>query len=291
MKLTLFQTGNRRGVGVIRDGEVIDCSNEASLPDTIPAILQAGDEARRELEAVIKGKAPRYGLDEVKLLPPIPRPGKFLCVGLNYLDHIEETGAEKPDYPTIFNKQSTCVIGPGAAIEKPRVSDKLDYEGELAMVIGRRCRHVPKERAREVIGGYLAVNDVSVRDWQSHSPTWTMGKSFDTHGPTGPWLVTADEIGDPHRLDIRTRVNDDLRQDSNTRHLLFTCDYLVEYLSTAFTLEPGDIISTGTSSGVGFRMEPRGYIKAGDTVRIEIEGIGTLENPVVDEPEQTTFIE
>lgn len=291
MKLALFQTGNRRGIGIIQDNEVIDCSDVVDLPDSIPAILQAGDEARRQLDAVIKGNTPRYDLEAITLLPPIPRPGKFLCVGLNYLDHIEETGNRPPEYPTIFNKQSTCVIGPGASIEKPRVSDKLDYEGELGMVIGRRCRHVPKKRAHEVIGGYLVVNDVSVRDWQSHSPTWTMGKSFDTHGPTGPWLVTNDEIGDPHRLDVKTRVNDELRQDTNTRHLLFTCYDLVAYLSTAFTLEPGDIIATGTSSGVGFRMEPRGYIKAGDTVRIEIEGIGTLENPVVDEPEDTAFIE
>lgn len=291
MKLALFQTGNRRGIGIIQDNEVIDCSDVVDLPDSIPAILQAGDEARQQLGAVVKGNTPRYDLEAITLLPPIPRPGKFLCVGLNYLDHIEETGNRPPEYPTIFNKQSTCVIGPGASIEKPRVSDKLDYEGELGMVIGRRCRHVPKKRAHEVIGGYLVVNDVSVRDWQSHSPTWTMGKSFDTHGPTGPWLVTNDEIGDPHRLDVKTRVNDELRQDTNTRHLLFTCYDLVAYLSTAFTLEPGDIIATGTSSGVGFRMEPRGYIKAGDTVRIEIEGIGTLENPVVDEPEDTAFIE
>ena len=141
-----------------------------------------------------------------------------------------------------------------------------------------------------VIGGYLIVNDVSVRDWQVHSPTWTMGKSFDTHGPIGPWVVTADEL-DPHTLDIKTWVNDDLRQSSNTRHLLFNCYDLVEYLSTAFTLEPGDIISTGTSGGVGFRMTPRGYMKAGDTVKIEIEGIGVLENPVIEEPASTTFID
>lgn len=291
MKLALFQTGNRHGIGIIQDNEIIDCSDITDLPDSIPAILQAGDEARRQLDTVVKGNTPRYDLEAITLLPPVPRPGKFLCVGLNYLDHIEETGNQPPEYPTIFNKQSTCVIGPGASIEKPRVSDKLDYEGELGMVIGRRCRHVPKERAHEVIGGYLVVNDVSVRDWQSHSPTWTMGKSFDTHGPTGPWLVTNDEIGDPHRLDVKTRVNDELRQDTNTRHLLFTCYDLVAYLSTAFTLEPGDIIATGTSSGVGFRMEPRGYIKAGDTVRIGIEGIGTLENPVVEEPEDSAFIE
>jgi len=291
MKLALIQTAERCGVGIVENGEVIECGRDPAIPKSLAAILQAGDKARRQLDKVVKSNTRRHALDDITLLPPIPRPGKFLCVGLNYLDHIEETGADKPEYPTIFNKQSTCVIGPGAAIHKPRVSDKLDYEGELGMVIGRRCRHVPKERAREVIGGYLVVNDVSVRDWQSHSPTWTMGKSFDTHGPIGPWLVTGDEIEDPHRLDVKTWVNEELRQDTNTRHLLFTCHDLVAYLSTAFTLEPGDIIATGTSSGVGFRMKPRGYIKAGDTVRIEIEGIGTLENPVVNEPENTAFIE
>jgi 2-keto-4-pentenoate hydratase/2-oxohepta-3-ene-1,7-dioic acid hydratase in catechol pathway len=160
----------------------------------------------------------------------------------------------------------------------------VDYEGELGIVIGHRCRHVPKERAAGVIGGFLVVNDVSARDWQAHSPTWTMGKSFDTHGPTGPWVVTADEVGDPHRLAIRTWVNGELRQDSNTRHLLFNCYDLVEYLSTAFTLEPGDIIATGTSGGVGFKMSPPCYLEPGDTVRIEIEAVGVLENAVVAEP-------
>ena len=159
------------------------------------------------------------------------------------------------------------------------------------MVIGRRCRHVTSLEAPGVIGGFLVVNDVSVRDWQAHSATWTMGKSFDTHGPIGPWVVTADELGNPHGLDIRTWVNGELRQNSNTRHLLFNCYDLVAYLSTAFTLEPGDIIATGTSGGVGFKMSPPSYIGVGDTVRIEIQGIGVLENPVTAEPADSAFIE
>jgi 2-keto-4-pentenoate hydratase/2-oxohepta-3-ene-1,7-dioic acid hydratase in catechol pathway len=291
MKLALFKTKGESRIGLVHSGEIIDTGDSGlDLPASIPEVLHAGAELRQHLEGLFKSKARRYPLEEVNLQAPVPRPGKFLCVGLNYLDHIEETGNQIPDRPTIFNKQITCVIGPGDAIHKPRVSDKLDYEGELGMVIGRRCRHVAREQAPAVIGGYLIVNDVSVRDWQVHSPTWTMGKSFDTHGPTGPWLVTSDEI-DPHSLDIKTWVNDDLRQSSNTRHLLFNCYYLVEYLSTAFTLEPGDIISTGTSSGVGFRMTPRGYMKAGDTVKIEVEGIGVLENPVIEEPASTAFID
>lgn len=292
MKLARFSKDGRSGIGIVERDEVVDCDPATNgVPENIPAILHGGMPLRNQLQRIAEGSAPRYALDDVVLLPPISRPGKFLCVGHNYLDHIKELGIEPPAKPTIFNKQSTCVAGPGAGIVKPAVSDHLDYEGELGIVIGRRCRHVPRKRASEVVGGFIAVNDVSVRDWQKHSPTWTMGKSFDTHGPIGPWLVTADEIGDPHRLDISTRVNGELRQSSNTRQLLFDCWFLVEYLSTAFTLEPGDIIATGTPGGVGFKMAPPRWLAVGDTVRIEIEGIGVLENSVVAEPEQVPFIE
>ncbi|MEE9551653.1 MAG: fumarylacetoacetate hydrolase family protein, partial [Gammaproteobacteria bacterium] len=176
-------------------------------------------------------------------------------------------------------------------IHRPRVSEKLDYEGELGIVIGKRCRHVTQGQAIDIIAGYTIVNDVSVRDWQMRSHTWTLGKSFDTHGPIGPWIVTADEIDDPHNLAIKTWVNEDLRQSSNTKHLIFNCYYLIEYLSTVMTLEPGDIISTGTSSGVGVMMKPHCYMKPGDCVRIEIEKIGMLENPVIEEPTETAFVE
>jgi 2-keto-4-pentenoate hydratase/2-oxohepta-3-ene-1,7-dioic acid hydratase in catechol pathway len=166
----------------------------------------------------------------------------------------------------------------------PRVSSALDYEGELGFVIGRRCRHVPRGRAHEVIAGYLIVNDVSVRDWQLRVPTWTMGKSFDTHGPIGPWLTSADEI-DPSGLRLRTWVNGELRQDSNTKHLIFDCAAIIEHLSTAFTLEPGDVVATGTPSGVGISMKPPRLLKVGDVMRVEIEGLGALENRVVAEPD------
>lgn len=289
MKLARFQVGGRTSIGIVENGRIMDCGEVGSAPVDIPAILQLDEDARGARQQAAPTSS--YALEEVALLAPIPKPGKFLCVGLNYLDHIEETGAKRPVRPTIFNKQSTCVIGPGAAIHRPRASEQLDYEGELAIVIGRRCRHVTKAEAPRVIGGFMVVNDVSTRDWQAHSPTWTMGKSFDTHGPTGPWVVTADEIGDPHQLDIKTWVNGELRQNSNTRQLLFNCYDLVEYLSTAFTLEPGDVIATGTSGGVGFRMSPPRYLAAGDIVRIEIQRIGVLENSVVDEPGDTAFIE
>jgi 2-keto-4-pentenoate hydratase/2-oxohepta-3-ene-1,7-dioic acid hydratase in catechol pathway len=287
MKLVAFTHDNKQQIGAV-DGEyVIPIDNNG--PDNLIDFFSADNVVKQRLQERVASDKHRLALGDIKLEAPIPRPPKFFGVGLNYADHIEETGRERPEYPTIFNKQSTCVIGPSAAIHRPRVSDKLDYEGEFGIVVGKRCRHVTKERAREVIAGYTICNDVSVRDWQVRTPTWTLGKSFDTHGPIGPWIVTTDEITDPHNLDIKTWVNEELRQSSNTRHLLFDCDYLIAYLSTVMTLEPGDIISTGTSSGVGVKMKPRGYMKAGDTVSIEVEKIGVLENPVVEEPD-TAFI-
>ena len=246
-----------------------------------PAIERARAAAQR---------GPRLSLAEVKLEAPVMRPRKFLAIGLNYADHIAETGRPAPEFPVFFNKQVTCVNAPFDPIWMPRVSDKLDYEGELAFVIGRRCRHVPKERAREVIAGYLICNDVSVRDWQQRSPTMTLGKSFDTHGPLGPWLVTADEVGDPHVLDLETTIDGERRQKSNTKHLVFDCFAQVETLSTAFTLEPGDVISTGTCGGVGVAMNPRGYMKVGQRVRIEISGLGAIEAEVIPEPADTVRI-
>jgi 2-keto-4-pentenoate hydratase/2-oxohepta-3-ene-1,7-dioic acid hydratase in catechol pathway len=228
----------------------------------------------------------RHPLEEVRLLAPV-QPRKFLGIGLNYADHIAESGMEAPEFPVFFNKQATCVVGPGDDVHMPRVSSLLDYEGELAIVIGERCRHVPAEFASEVIAGYTITNDISVRDWQLRTPTMTLGKSFDTHGPLGPWLVTADELGDPHSLSIRTYVNDEVRQDGSTSEMIYDCFQQVAHLSEAFTLEPGDVIATGTPAGIGAVRQPfpEGLLKVGDVVRVEIEGIGTLENTVVEEPE------
>lgn len=289
MKITTFTHNGSTRVGIIDDDEIIDTLAYDAVPRTMNEFLAADLVNSELLGDIINGNHNRIALADIKLEAPVPRPGKFLGIGLNYLDHIQETGRVRPKIPTVFNKQTTCVIGPGAAIHKPEVSGQLDYEGELGIVIGKRCRHVPRDRAAQVIAGYLAVNDVSVRDWQALSPTMTLGKSFDTHGPIGPWIVTGDEIGNPHGLDIKTHVNNELRQSSNTRHLLFDCYFLVEYLSQVFTLEPGDIISTGTSSGVGARMNPPAFMKPGDMVSIEIEKIGILSNPVIDEPKTTGF--
>ena len=224
-------------------------------------------------------------LAEAKLLPPVGAPPAILAVGLNYRAHAEEGGREVPSTPVIFTKHHNCVIGPGDGIHIPRAApDKVDYEGELAIVIGKRCRHVPKERAHEIIAGYTVMNDVSVRDWQRASPTMLMGKSWDTHGPIGPWMATSDQI-DPHNLQLTTRVNDEIRQNSRTDDLIFDCFDIVEHLSTAFTLEAGTVIATGTPAGVGLYWDPPKMLKAGDEVSITIEGIGTLTNPVIAEPE------
>tara|TARA_B100000405_G_C16689619_1_gene412415 strand:+ start:724 stop:1566 length:843 start_codon:yes stop_codon:yes gene_type:complete len=224
-------------------------------------------------------------LAEAKLLPPVGAPPAILAVGLNYRAHAEEGGREVPSTPVIFTKHHNCVIGPGDGIHIPRAApDKVDYEGELAIVIGKRCRHVPKERAHEVIAGYTVMNDVSVRDWQRASPTMLMGKSWDTHGPIGPWMATSDQI-DPHNLQLTTRVNDEIRQNSRTDDLIFDCFDIVEHLSTAFTLEAGTVIATGTPAGVGLYWDPPKMLKVGDEVSITIEGIGTLTNPVIAEPE------
>jgi 2-keto-4-pentenoate hydratase/2-oxohepta-3-ene-1,7-dioic acid hydratase in catechol pathway len=290
MKLVTFTHQGATRIGVVHDDSVADvCATATSLPREMIAFLQAGkaalESARRTAES-----APRIPLDQVKLEAPVPHPPEFLAVGLNYADHIAETGMAKPAFPIFFNKQATCVNPPYDPIHLPRASEALDYEGELGFVIGRRCRHVPRDRAHEVIAGYFIVNDVSVRDWQRRAQTMTLGKSFDTHGPTGPWIVTPDEIGDPHTLDLKTFVNGELRQHSNTRNLIFSCFEQVEILSTVFTLEPGLLISTGTPSGVAAAMKPPKWLKAGDVVRIEIERIGHLEHRVIPEPPETAQI-
>jgi 2-keto-4-pentenoate hydratase/2-oxohepta-3-ene-1,7-dioic acid hydratase in catechol pathway len=273
---------------VVDGHDMVDLSSAApDLPREMIAFLEAGPDAMEAARAAL-GAGARIAMADVKLEAPISRPPKFLAVGLNYADHVAESGMDTPEHPTIFNKQSTCVTGPTDPVHVPRASHVLDYEGELGFVIGRRGRHVSRDDAADYIAGYLVVDDVTVRDWQFRTPTWTMGKSFDTHGPIGPWIVTTDELRDPHRLDLRTFVNGELRQESNTKQLIFDCFTLVEHFSTAFTLEPGDIIATGTPGGVGILNKPPQILKAGDVVRVEIEGIGEIENPIIDEPADTS---
>jgi len=282
MKLCRFATdGGAPALGIVEGDEVADLSSADAPTEPATALDAVGQDALGRLAA----DAPRLPLADARLLAPAT-PRKYLAIALNYRDHIAEMGMEAPETPVFFNKQVTCVVGPGADVHMPRVSTFLDYEAELALVIGRRCRHVPAERAAEVIAGYTCANDVSVRDWQGKAQTMTIGKSFDTHGPLGPWLVTGDELGDPNDLAIRCFVDDEPRQDARTSEMVFDCFQQVSHLSEAFTLEPGDVIATGTPSGVGLGRQPvrDNLLHVGETVRVEIEGIGELVNTVVEEP-------
>ncbi|AXI78485.1 fumarylacetoacetate hydrolase family protein [Peterkaempfera bronchialis] len=282
MKLATFDTGTGQHVGFIDGDEVVDLTAADPSRATVIELLERDP---RKVWAS-SGSAARLPLSEVKLCSPVPRPPKFLAIGYNYAAHLEETHMERPSRQAWFNKQQTSIIGPGDPIWIPAIApDEVDYEGELAVVIGKRCKNVPNEKRAvlDVVAGFTIVNDVSVRDWQALEPGMVVSKSFDTHGAIGPWIVTPDEIGDPLDLRLRTYVSGELRQDGHTADMLFNVYEQVAYLSSAFTLEVGDVLSTGTPSGIAWHR-PGKYLKAGDTVRIEIEKIGTLENPVIDEP-------
>ena len=283
MKLVNFLYKGEKNIGALLDDGV--CSFK-SISDkysmSMMEFIEQMDDLSPKVSKFINSNPEVIPLSEIEFLPVIERPGKVLAVGLNYKDHAKETGMDLPKVPMIFTKQSTSVLGHQGEIHKPKVSDAVDYEGEMAFVIGKKCRHVSKEDALDVIAGVTICNDVSVRDWQIASPTFTMGKSFDTHCPIGPYIVTMDEISDIHNLKIKTYVNDELRQDSCTDQLIFDCFDLIEHITKAFTLEPGDIIATGTSSGVGVVLGK--YLVPNDVVRIELENVGTLENKVVLEP-------
>ena len=288
MKLVTFTHAGTTRIGVVDGDAIIDLAVAApDLPREMVAFLEAGEDALAKARSVATSTAGRVSLADVKLEAPILRPPEFIALGLNYADHIAESGMEKPKFPMFFNKQATCVNGPTDPFHLPRVSSALDYEGELGFVIGRRARHVPAARAADFIVGYTVINDVSVRDWQFKAQTMTLGKSFDTHGPMGPWILTSDELGDPHSLDLRTWVNGELRQESNTKNLVFNCFEQVETLSTVCTLLPGTVVATGTPGGVGVAMKPPKFLVAGDVVRIEISGIGEIENTVIAEPADT----
>ena len=248
----------------------------------LPSLLEACDDLVGAVDAMATG--PVASVDNAELLSPVGRPPAILAVGLNYRAHAAEGGREPPKVPIIFNKHHNCIAGPNDAIHLPAAApDMVDYEGELAVIIGRTARAVPASEAAAYIAGYTIMNDVSVRDWQRRSPTMTMGKSWDTHGPCGPWMVTSDSL-DPHSCRLVTEVSGEVRQDANTDDLIFDCYAIVEHLSTAFTLDPGTIIATGTPAGVGAFSDPPRLLRDGDEVSITIEGIGTLTNPVIAEP-------
>ncbi|HTX62340.1 MAG TPA: fumarylacetoacetate hydrolase family protein [Acidimicrobiales bacterium] len=274
----------RQRTGVVVDDDLVDLTDPAiGLPCDMTVLLGLGQEAWERAEAASASSARRWGLEQVELLAPVTLPPKILAIGMNYRAHVEELGRELPAHQYWFNKQRTAVTGPSADIVIPSVSEQVDYECELGVVIGRRAKSVPAARWLDVVAGFTVVNDVSVRDWQAHSPTFTMGKSFDTHCPLGPWIVTPDEVGDVCDLRLRTWVNGELRQDASTSDMIFRPDEMVEYLTTVFPLEPGDVLCTGTPSGVGAGFQPPRWLRAGDVVRIEVESVGVLENRVVHE--------
>jgi 2-keto-4-pentenoate hydratase/2-oxohepta-3-ene-1,7-dioic acid hydratase in catechol pathway len=268
--------------GLIVGDEVVDLADPATgLPSTMRELLALGPVALEQVRVAPAGGAARHRLADVRRHAPVPDPPAILAIGMNYRAHVAEIGREPPEWQYWFNKQRTAIAGPGDPIVLPAVSEMVDYEGELAMVIGPRCQNVPAAHALHAVAGFTVINDVSARDWQRRSPTFTLGKSFDTHAPCGPELVTPDELGDPGDLSIRTWVNDELRQDSTTADLIFGCAAMIEYLTTAFPLEPGTVIATGTPAGVGAGFDPPRFLADGDTVRVDIEGIGSLVNPVV----------
>jgi 2-keto-4-pentenoate hydratase/2-oxohepta-3-ene-1,7-dioic acid hydratase in catechol pathway len=281
MKLATFHADGSERIGVVAGGGLIELTDLA--PDMV-ALIAGWPELKDRVAKRVREDKPRYALKDVVLRAPVPRPRKIMAIGLNYADHIRESGAQTPERQIWFAKLGNAVNGPNDPIQVPRASKAIDWEAELVFVIGKRCRHVSKADAPGAIFGYACGNDVSVRDWQFHTPQWLVGKSFDTHAPIGPWIVTADEIGDPHALGIRCLVNGATRQDSNTSNLVFNCFDQVAYLSQAMTLEPGDMVFTGTPGGVGQSMKPPQFLKAGDTVRVEIDKIGAIEAKMIAEP-------
>jgi len=276
-------------LGAVVEQGVIDLSTagqrasvSADVFQSMASFLEAGDAALTLAEKLAVGNTAAFALLDVRLLPPVPRPGKIIAVGLNYRDHAMEAGAAAlPKSPLIFAKFTTSISGPGDAIVLPSPDANTDYEAELAVVIGKRGKAIAARKAYEYVAGYMPLNDVSARAWQFADKQWVRGKSPDTFCPTGPWLTTRDEIADPHSLAIRARVNGTTMQDSNTNQLIFQIPQLIEFISASITLEPGDIIATGTPEGVGAFRKPPVFLKAGDLVEVEIEKLGVLRNPVV----------
>jgi 2-keto-4-pentenoate hydratase/2-oxohepta-3-ene-1,7-dioic acid hydratase in catechol pathway len=279
MKLATFSAGGAPEIGVVLGDRILSLSRAApGLPADMLGLIAGWAEVEGEARRIAgQAGAETLALTEVRLLAPLPNPGKIMAIGLNYADHIAESGQPTPTNQLWFSKAVTAVNGPFDDIQIPLVSQTVDYEAELVAVIGRGGRHITRGDAPGAIFGYCVGNDTTERTWQFQTPQWVLGKSFDTHAPFGPWITTADEVGDPHGRTIRCLVNGEVRQDSNTRHLVFDVWAQVEHLSRAMTLRPGDLIYTGTPGGVGVAMNPRRFLQAGDIVRVEIEGLGAIE--------------
>ena len=285
MKLATFSTGDAPELGVVVGDWIVSVSR--TLPraaDDMIQLIANWPQIEGEVRALAGQTAGALALADVRIHAPIRRPGKIMAIGLNYADHIEESKLGVPEHQIWFSKATTAVNGPFDPIQVPKVSQALEYEAELVAVIGAGGRHIAKADATKAVFGYCVGNDATERAWQHRTSQWVLGKSFDTHAPFGPWITTAEEVPDPHVLDIRTWVNGEIRQNSNTRHLVFNVWDQIEHLSQAMTLEPGDLIYTGTPGGIGAAMNPRRFLKDGDRVRIEIESLGVIDNPCANEP-------
>ena len=289
MKIVTFRKTsddqNYRIGAFVSGDEIIDLTSLVSDKDlTAGELLECFDLEKGFLEkaetALENKNLPRFSRDEIEICAPVPQPGKIICIGLNYRDHALESGAEIPKSPIIFSKFATCIVGANEAVILPKGSEQVDYEAELAFIVGRRAKNVSREDAMDYVFGYANFNDVSARDFQFADGQWTRGKSCDTFAPVGEFVATKDEIADPHNLQIQFRLNGETLQNSNTRELIFKIPELVEFLSASMTLEPGDIIATGTPPGVGFARKPPVFMKDGDAAEVEIEGLGILANPV-----------
>lgn len=281
MRFVTFEHKGIQKAGLVVDDRVVDLTN-AGFRDML-SVLQGGAEASRKVAEFSAAASASIGLAEIRLRAPIPNPPKILCMGLNYRDHAEEARLEIPKYPVIFPKYGNTVIGSGDDIVLPKNSRKPDYEAELGFVIGKRCRHATAEDWREYVFGYMNCNDVSARDFQMAVSQWTMGKNFDTFAPMGPWLVSADEVEDPHNLNISLTLDGETMQGSNTRELIFKIPETIEFLSSVMTLEPGDVVLTGTPAGVGFSRKPPRWLTPGVEVVVRIDGLGELRNRCIAE--------
>ena len=285
MRLVTYLSPAGYRIAARREDGYVDLNQTAAdVPSEMISLLALGSEGLRRAEAATAAGEPMPA-DSLQLAAPVPKPDKVFCIGLNYADHAKESGQPAPPEPVVFNKFPSVVTAPGAPIVLPRLSEKVDYEAELVVIIGTGGRHIPRERALEHVAGYTCGHDVSARDWQLHKPggQWLLGKTFDTFAPLGPELVTADEIADPGRLRIQFRLNGETLQDSTTEQLIFSVPELIAYVSGVVTLSPGDVIFTGTPPGVGAARKPPVYLKPGDTAEVEIENLGVLRNPVVAE--------
>jgi 2-keto-4-pentenoate hydratase/2-oxohepta-3-ene-1,7-dioic acid hydratase in catechol pathway len=285
MHLATIQTADGPRAAVKRGDLYVDLhATDSALPTSMREILAGGPAALQAAERAAQArKVITYPTDRVQLLSPVPDPRKIVCLGLNYRDHAAESGAPIPKDPILFSKYATALIGHGQAIVLPAISSEVDYEAELVVVVGKQGRHIPLDTAMTYVAGYTIGHDVSARDWQlkKDGKQWMAGKTFDTFAPTGPFLVTADEVPDPHALPIRLRLNGQVMQNSTTKEMIFSVPFVIAQLSRIFTLEPGDLIFTGTPPGVGMARMPPVYLKAGDVVEVEIDGLGVLRNPVV----------